>query len=437
MGRSALTCLGIIIGIAAVIAMVEIGQGTTKALEDTISTIGANVINIDPSDAMKAGVSSGAGSRVTLIPADAEALLRECPGIRWACPSVDHRAQVVYQNRNASPWKILGTTPDYLLIRTWEMASGNLFTDNDVKSGNRVCVLGQTTARELFDDDNPIGKEVRVNNVSLKVLGVLARKGSNVVGFDQDDIVIAPWTTVKFRLSSARQAVNPTANSAASDSVNTLNNLYPSQSLQLYPAESSAQLADWPRITRFADIDDIYVSATSREEIPGVIKQITAILRDRHRLAPDEPDDFRIRDLTEMSETVASTSRMMATLLLVVATISLIVGGVGIMNIMLVSVTERTREIGLRMAVGARPRDVLRQFLIEAMILCLAGGIAGIAIGRLASVLITRFLHWPTLTSVPAIVAALIVSMSVGIVFGFYPAWRASRLDPIEALRAE
>ncbi|HEX8524043.1 MAG TPA: ABC transporter permease [Tepidisphaeraceae bacterium] len=435
-GRSALTCLGIIIGIAAVIAMVEIGQGTTRALEDTISRIGANVINIDPSDAVKAGVSSGAGSRVTLIPDDAYAILREVPGIRWAAPAVDLRTQVVAGNKNTNPWRILGTTPQYMLIRRWEVSTGDLFTDNDVKSGNRACILGQTVATELFGDDDPIGKEVRISNVSLKVVGVLAKKGSNVMGFDQDNIVVAPWTTVKFRLSSAREAANTTSTETAS-SINTLNNLYPSQSVQLYPDQSPAQLANWPRITRFTDVDDIYLSVETREQIPEVMRHVTLLLRQRHRLADGDSDDFRIRDLTEMGETVADSTRMMATLLLTVATISLIVGGVGIMNIMLVSVTERTREIGLRMAVGARPRDVLRQFLIEAVILCLAGGIAGIALGRGASVLITHFLRWPTLTSLPAIVAALTVSVTVGVLFGYYPAWRASRLDPIEALRSE
>jgi ABC-type antimicrobial peptide transport system permease subunit len=437
MGRSALTCLGIIIGIASVIAMVEIGQGTTHALEQTIAKIGANVINIDPSDIVKAGVSGGAGSRVTLVPDDAEAILRECASVQWACPAVDHRAQVIAGNRNSNPWKILGTTPDYLLIRAWEMDSGAPFTDDDVRGVARVCVLGQTVAKALFGDQSPIGKEVRISNVSLKVLGVLSKKGSNVVGFDQDDIVIAPWTTVKFRLSSARTQVTQTAAVSNSKTVNSLSSLYPSQQVVLYPQQSIAQIANSPRLTRFADIDDIYISATSQKEIPSVIRQITQILRERHRLAPGDPDDFRIRDLTEMGETIANTSRLMASLLLTVATISLIVGGVGIMNIMLVSVTERTREIGLRMAVGARSNDILHQFLIEAIILCLAGGIVGIALGRATSIIITRFLHWPTLASLPAMLAAVIVSISVGILFGYYPAWRASKLDPIDALRSE
>jgi ABC-type antimicrobial peptide transport system permease subunit len=242
---------------------------------------------------------------------------------------------------------------------------------------------------------------------------------------------------VKFRLSSSRAQVTQAPAAAKSDSVNSLSGLYPSQQLQLYPEQSIAQIANSPRLTRFADIDDIYISATSQKEIPSVIRQITQILRERHRLLPGDPDDFRIRDLTEMGETIAATSRLMASLLLTVATISLIVGGVGIMNIMLVSVTERTREIGLRMAVGARSKDILRQFLIEAIFLCLAGGLVGILLGRATSIIITKFLHWPTLTSLPAMLAALIVSISVGILFGYYPAYRASKLDPIEALRAE
>jgi ABC-type antimicrobial peptide transport system permease subunit len=261
-----------------------------------------------------------------------------------------------------------------------------------------------------------------------------------MVGLDQDDVVIAPWTTVKFRINGSKLAfsdLNAVFNQSTANTVNSLSNLYPTQQLQLYPLPSPTEAADRPVIVRFADLDDIYVSAASAEEIPHAMDQITELLRRRHHLRDGQPDDFGVRDWTEISKTLGSTSRLMTNLLLCVAMISLIVGGVGIMNIMLVSVTERTREIGLRMAVGARARDVLRQFLIEAVLLCLLGGAGGILIGRGVSVAITALLRWPTMPSLTAIVAAVSVSAAIGVIFGYYPAWKASRLDPIEALRYE
>jgi ABC-type antimicrobial peptide transport system permease subunit len=349
--------------------------------------------------------------------------------------------QVIYGNRNWQPWKILGTTPTYLEVRSWtELEEGEPFTDADVRNQTRVCLMGQTPARELFGDESPVGKEVRVRGVPLKVVGVLRRKGANMMGMDQDDLVVAPWTTVKFRLNSAKLAFAalPAASAAASlTQVNTLSNAYPSQQAQVYPQRSAVQAADMPQLVRFADLDDIYMSASSAEEIPTAIDQITRLLRQRHRLRAGEPDDFGIRNWTEASKAMGSTTAVMANALLGVALISLVVGGVGIMNMMLVSVTERTREIGLRMAVGARPGDVLRQFITEAVLLCLAGGVAGIALGRVVSVTIAALLRWPTIPSLTAILTAVGVSAVVGLVFGYYPAWKASRLSPIDALRHE
>ena len=288
-----------------------------------------------------------------------------------------------------------------------------------------------------------MGQEIRVNNVSMKVLGVLPRKGANMMGSDQDDILLAPWTTIKYRISGAQMAnANQSAAAAAaaaggtSTAVNTLSNLYPGTTA-LYVTPTTTQQADTPQPIRFTNVDNILAKAASADEIPQAMDEISGLLRERHHVHTGDADDFNIRDMTEITKTLAQTSELMATLLLIVALISLVVGGVGIMNIMLVSVTERTREIGLRMAVGARSYHILRQFLVEAVVLCLFGGGIGIIMGRGASILVRAVKHWPTEISLPAIIAAVAVSASVGIVFGFYPAWKASRLDPIEALRYE
>jgi ABC-type antimicrobial peptide transport system permease subunit len=440
--RSVLTCLGIIIGVAAVIAMIEIGQGSSVAIQSSISKLGANIVMVFPGEAQQGGVSFGTGSRITLTPEDCEAIIDECPAVRNASPSVGSRLQLVYGHKNWQPNQINGTTLADLDVSNWTVAQGEFFTDHDVQAVNNVCVIGATVVRELFEGENPVGKQIRVKNTHLKVVGVLQAKGASMMGWDQDDILMAPWTTVKYRLSNQMLSnVNQSAAVASSGSslttVNTLNNLYPSSGSSLYPAPSTIQQADTPQPVRFHNIDRISVSVRSPGEIPAAIRQITDLLRQRHHIRASQPDDFNIRDMTEFTKAFASTSQLMTTLLLCVAAISLMVGGVGIMNIMLVSVTERTREIGLRMAVGARGRDILRQFLVEAVMLCLAGGAAGIMFGRGGSVLVRWFLRWPIAVSIPAIIIAVGVSALIGICFGFYPAWKASRLDPIEALRYE
>ena len=439
--RSILTTLGIIIGVAAVIAMMEIGSGSSRAIQSTIASMGANNLLIMPGTAASGGVSFGAGSIMTLTPQDCDAILRDCPAVSAGAPVVRARTQVVYGSHNWVPLYIYGTTPQFLGVRDWTtLAEGEPFTDRDVRNGSKVCLLGRTLVRELFQNQSPIGKEVRVKNVSFRVVGVLAQKGANMMGQDQDDILLAPWTTIKYRVSgtSATTANQSAPSSAATaQAVNSLSQLYPNSSVALYPAPSSTQAADTPLPVRFANVDQIMAAGRSSGDMEVAIRQITALLRERHRIRPEEPEDFTVRDMTEMTKALSSTSVLMTNLLLCVAAISLVVGGVGIMNIMLVSVTERTREIGLRMAVGARGRDILRQFLVEAVLLCLAGGAFGILFGRLTSHLVSTLLHWPTALSVAAIVAAVVVSASVGIIFGFYPAWKASRLDPIDALRYE
>jgi ABC-type antimicrobial peptide transport system permease subunit len=439
--RSALTCVGIVIGIAAVIVLMEVGKGTAYAVRQTIASLGANFIQVEAGASSSSGVHSGAGTCLTLTPPDCAAILQECSTVQWAAPGVDCRAQVIYRGRNWQPWKVLGTSPAYLSVRNWtNLQEGEPFTDMDVLRGARVCLLGQTPARELFGDQSPVGEEVRVRGVTLRVLGVLTRKGANMMGLDQDDLVVAPWTTVKFQINSSKLAFAQEASDRSISSltqVNTLNKLYPNLQPQNYPQRSALQAMDTPQLVRFADLDDIFISVNSPEEIPQAINEITQLLRQRHCLRADQPDDFGIRNWVEASEALGSTTRTMTNALFLVGLVSLVVGGIGVMNVMLVSVTERTREIGLRMAVGARPRDILRQFLMEAVLLCLCGGIVGIALGRGVSLMIRALLGWPTIFSPTAVLTAVTVSVSVGLVFGYYPAWKASRQDPIHALHYE
>ncbi|HEX4591133.1 MAG TPA: ABC transporter permease, partial [Gemmataceae bacterium] len=391
------------------------------------------------------------GSVITLTPQDADTIARECPALNSVAIVVRARTQVTFANKNWVPLYIYGTTPSFLDVREWtDMDEGEPFTDADVRNGTRVCLIGQSIKRELFNDQSPIGREIRLQNVAFKVVGVLSTRGANMMGMDQDDIVLAPWTSIKARVSSSTLAnVNQSSATAASGgsstaatvsaatTVNSLNQSYPGTQDGVYPSADPLRATDNPQQTRFTNIDQILVRANSTAEIADAIHQMTDLLHQRHHIKPAQLDDFSVRDMTEMSNALGGATKTMTRSLLFVALVSLIVGGVGIMNIMLVSVTERTREIGLRMAVGARASDILRQFLVEAIVLCLLGGIMGIVLGRGASLLLHYLLHWPIEVSLPAIVAAIIVSASVGIVFGYYPAWKASRLDPIDALRYE
>jgi ABC-type antimicrobial peptide transport system permease subunit len=349
------------------------------------------------------------------------------------------RTQVVYGNRNWVPNTIYGTTEAFLEVRDWaEMAQGGAFSEADVRNAGKVCLVGQTIVKQLFPDESPIGKEIRMQNVTFKIIGVLRAKGANMMGQDQDDIVLAPWTTIKYRVTGTSATTQNQSAAAATTATAPLpSQVYPSTGVALYAVPSAVQTADTPQPIKFANVDQIVVAAKSAGQIPSAMEEMTALMRERHHLATFAPDDFTIRDMTEFTKTLSSTTLLMTKLLLIVATISLVVGGVGIMNIMLVSVTERTREIGLRMAVGAQSSDILRQFLTEAVMLCLIGGAMGIGLGRACSVLVRFVLHWPTAVSMGAIISAVVVSASVGVVFGYYPAWKASRLDPIDALRYE
>jgi macrolide transport system ATP-binding/permease protein len=441
--RAGLSALGVIIAVAAVISMTEIGQGSKALLQRNINSMGSSTIMVFAGSTNTGGVSNGTGSAVTLTPQDAVEIARQCPAVIDVAPLVRARAQIVFGRTNCVPDNIYGTTPTYLNVRDWKkMASGAMFTDADVRNGNKVCVVGYTIKQTLFPKTSPIGREIRINNVAFRIVGVLSRKGANMVGMDQDNVVLAPWTTVKYRVSGTTLAETNQSGSAGSessstsDTVNTLSNLYPTATA-LYLTRTTNQQSDTPQAVRFSNIDQIMVKAVSDKRVPRAMTEITNLLRERHRVREGAESDFSVRDMTEIIKMMSSTTSLMSGLLLVVSTISLVVGGVGIMNIMLVSVTERTREIGLRMAVGARSHHILRQFLVEAVVLCLAGGGIGIALGRGVSILVRWFARWPTEASLTTIVAAVAVSVGVGVLFGFYPAWKASRLDPIDALRYE
>ncbi len=433
--RALLTALGIVIGIAAVIAMMEIGNGSSTAIRQSIENMGANSILVIPGAPwVPGGVRQGAGTAVSLVPDDCEAIMRDCPNVAVAVPIVRATVQAVVGNKNWTPQQCYGTAPQYLTIRNWRVVDGRNFTEREVNSRTRVCLIGKKIVTELFDGKSPVDSEIRLNNVTFKVIGVLQEKGANMMGYDEDDVVLAPWSTIRLRITGLKKGSASNTKSTASTSPSAL---YPATGVAFYPEQADNLETDTLLAPRFARIDQIMLMAANQKKVDDAISEVTAVLRERHNLRPNQDDDFWIRNSAAFMDTLNKTGSLMTNLLMVVALISLVVGGVGIMNIMLVSVTERTREIGLRMAVGARSRDILKQFLVESIMLCLVGGIVGIVLGRTAAVLVRSQLGWPIEPSPGGMLTAVIVSAAVGIIFGFYPAWKASRLDPIEALRYE
>ena len=434
--RALLTALGLVIGIAAVIAMMEIGNGSSTAIRQSIENMGANSILVIPgAPRIPGGVRQSAGSAISLVPEDCEAIMRDCPDVAVAVPIVRASSvQAVVGNKNWNPQQFYGTGPDYLTIRNWKVVDGRNFTEREVNTRARVCLVGKKIVTELFDGRSPVDSEIRLNNVTFRVVGVLQEKGANMMGFDEDDVILAPWSTIRLRITGLKKGSATNTKSTASTSPSAL---YPATGVAFYPEQAENLETDTLLAPRFARIDQIMLMATHPKKVDEAVAEVTAVLRERHNLREDQDDDFWIRNSAAFMDTLNKTSSLMTNLLMVVALISLVVGGVGIMNIMLVSVTERTREIGLRMAVGARSRDILKQFLVESIMLCLVGGIVGIILGRTAAVLVRSQLGWPIEPSPGGMLTAVIVSAAVGIIFGFYPAWKASRLDPIEALRYE
>ncbi len=391
--RSALTMLGIIIGVAAVIAMVAVGSGATARIQEQIASIGSNLIIVLPGSLNSYGIRLGSGNAVTLTEDDARAIATECPAVAAAAPSSRGGGQAVYGNSNWAT-TVQGTTPDYLGIRDLQIASGAAFTDQDVASAAKVALLGKTVIDNLFGGTDPVGQVIRIRKVPFTVMGTLVPKGQSPSGQDQDDVIIVPITTAKKKLLGGRQA-------------------------------------------NAGSVGAIIVQARAPELMKAAEEQVHALLRQRHHIQPDQDEDFMVRNLEEVFNAQENSARVMSILLASIASVSLIVGGIGIMNIMLVSVTERTREIGLRQAVGAKTRDILLQFLVEAVTLALAGGVAGIVTGVAASTLISHLADWSTRISPAAMLLAFLFSALVGVFFGYYPARKAALLDPIDALRYE
>jgi putative ABC transport system permease protein len=389
--RAFLTMLGIIIGVGSVITMVAIGQGSKQSIRSQLSGMGSNMINIRPSSNVTVGGGArlGAGDLQTLRVEDAKAIQNKAHFITAVSPAVSANGQVINGSLNW-PTTIQGVSPGYLTIREWKLKSGVSFTEADVNSAAKVCLIGQTIIDNLFAaGEDPIGKIIRFNKIPFKVIGVLEEKGENTFGQDQDDIILAPYTSVQ------------------------------------------------KRILAITHIQTIYASAVNEQSSDTATSEISSILRTSHKLKPGDEDDFSVRTQAELISTISSTSELLTVLLAAIAGISLFVGGIGIMNIMYVSVTERTREIGLRMSIGARGMDILLQFLVEAVLISITGGIIGVLLGVTAAKLVAVFLSWPTLVSESSILISFVVCAVTGVFFGYYPAQKASRLDPIEALRYE
>jgi putative ABC transport system permease protein len=386
--RAFLTMLGIIIGVGAVIAMVAIGEGAKSTIRSQISALGTNVLIVLPGSNVQGGVRAGTGNVNTLVDTDARAMTRELRSVAYASPVMRRQEQLIAGNLN---WGTLaqGVAPEFEQIRDWQIEAGRFLHDGDMDSAAKVAVIGQTVARQLFGADDPIDSSIRIRNIPFRVVGVLAGKGQTGQGQDQDDTVMIPYTTMQKRLM------------------------------------------------RITFVQSIVVRAVSAEKVQEAQEQITLLLRQRHRIAEGREDDFTVRNLSDIAEAAQSTARVMAILLGSVAGISLLVGGIGIMNIMLVSVTERTREIGIRMAVGARSKDIMLQFLVEAVVMAATGGIIGIFLGIGSSELLKTWAQWPTLIDPAVVAVAFLFSGAVGVFFGFYPAKKAAGLDPIDALRYE
>ena len=394
--RASLTVLGVVIGIAAVTTMVSVGQSAGALIQNQFEELGTNVIVVLPNRGRRGGVRQG--TVPTLTADDSEAISDDCPAVLASSPLVGVGGQVIYGNANWSPKEMFGVGPDYLQVRNWDLRLGGFFGEQDVIGSNKVCVIGQTVAEKLFQTSNPIGETIRVRNIPFRVIGVLVAKGANIVGDDQDDVLLMPHSTVRKRLYGSS----------------------------------------------FNDVHAIMVSARSMDLMQQAENEIRNLLASRHKIAPGQPNDFNVQNTTEIADVFGVVTGTITAMLAAIAGISLVVGGVGIMNIMLVSVTERTREIGIRMAVGAKGRDILLQFLVESVLLSSIGGLIGFLLGVAGATGITMLINsfssgvdWPIVVSLPAAGVAILFAGAVGVFFGFYPARQASRLDPIEALRYE